>query len=130
MVAPQVTKSAISDTKAKMQLLRIHYQKLFVCVMFLMVVLVVMRVWDDDEDLTHHHSHHTSAASSSRLQGERLVVMKGDGGGGGSVRENSINIDAPVLKPGGVRKESGTKILTDLFQEIVKVPAVIPVVKN
>lgn len=85
---------------------------------------MVMRVWDDDDDLTHHHSHHTSAASSSsRLQGERLVVMKG--GGGGSVRENSINIDAPVLKPGGgVRKESGTKILTDLFQEIVKVPTV------
>lgn len=105
-----------------MQLLRIHYQKLFVCVMFLMVVLVVMRVWDDDEDLTHHHSHHTSAASSSsRLQGERLVVMKGDG----SVRENSINIDTPVLKPGKIRQELGTKILTDLFQEIVKVLAVI-----
>lgn len=87
---------------------------------------MVMRVWDDDEDLTHHHSHHTSAASSSsRLQGERLVVMKGGGGSSGSVRENSINIDAPVLKPGKVRQEMGTKILTDLFQEIVKVLAVI-----
>ncbi|KAK3879444.1 hypothetical protein Pcinc_015977 [Petrolisthes cinctipes] len=51
--------------------------------------------------------------------------MKGGGDGVGvGVRENSINIDAPVLKPGGggggIRKEPSTKILNNLFQELAK----------
>ncbi|XP_045595957.2 divergent protein kinase domain 2A isoform X1 [Procambarus clarkii] len=94
-----------------MQLLRIHYQKLFVCVSFIMLVLVVVRVWEADGGSP---SPRQTQASSSKTHEKRV----------NSGRENNINIDTPVLSPRhggrGGNKASGANIFADLFQDLAK----------
>ncbi|KAG7171771.1 Divergent protein kinase domain 2A-like 1 [Homarus americanus] len=99
-----------------MQLLRIHYQKLFVCVSFVMLVLVVVRVWEGDDG---------TVATHQNLPGSLKIPEKRVSG----VRENSINIDSPVLSAsqhsgrGATKKKkkaAGTNTYTDLFQDMAK----------
>lgn len=96
-----------------MQLLRIHYQKLFVCVSFVMLVLVVVRVWEADDG-----SVGPRQTLSSSLKAQEKKVSDG--------RENSINIDAPVLTPSrhgsrGGNKAARANIFSDLFEDLAKV---------
>ena len=93
-----------------MQLLRIHYQKLFVCLSFVMLVLVFVRVWD--------------ANDGSRGPRQTLPAsLKSPEKSAASARENSINIDSPVLPPIRPRGHDSikTNVFADLFQDITKV---------
>lgn len=93
-----------------MQLLRIHYQKLFLCVSFVMLVLVFVRVWEAGDE---------PRGVRQTLQGS----LKGQDKRGAGAKENSINIDSPVLSPirhgghDGIR----TNVFADLFQDLTKV---------
>lgn len=94
-----------------MQLLRIHYQKLFVCLSFVMLVFVVVRVWDSDSDpIAQRQNGSGSLRTSEKRQS--------------SGHENSINIDSPALSLHPLRtgnKEGNLNVFADLFQELAKV---------
>ncbi|XP_047500447.1 uncharacterized protein LOC125046650 [Penaeus chinensis] len=93
-----------------MQLLRIHYQKLFVCLSFVMLVFVVVRVWDSDSDPI---AQRQNGSGSLRISEKRQ----------GSAHENSINIDSPVLSLHPERsgnKGGSVNVFADLFQELAK----------
>lgn len=93
-----------------MQLLRIHYQKLFLCVSFVMVVLVFVKVWEAGDE---------PRGLRQTLQGS----VKDQGKREAGAKENSINIDSPVLS--SIRhaghESSKTNVFADLFQDLTKV---------
>lgn len=93
----------------KMQLLRIHYQKLFICVSFVMVVLVFVRVWDGGD-------------GSRGMRQTLPASLKAQEKSVGNARENSINIDSPVLAPIRHRGHDSikTNVFADLFQDLTK----------
>ncbi|KAG0717703.1 Deleted in autism protein 1 [Chionoecetes opilio] len=95
-----------------MQLLRIHYQKLFVCVSFLTLVLVFVKVWDGDE----------GAREARQSLPPAALKTQDKGASSASARENSINIDAPVLPPIRPRDHDSikTNVFADLFQDLTK----------
>lgn len=93
-----------------MQLLRIHYQKLFLCVSFVMLVLVFVKVWEAGDE---------PRGLRQTLQGS----VKGQDKREAGAKENSINIDSPVLSPirHGGHESSKTNVFADLFQDLTKV---------
>ncbi|KAK7074243.1 hypothetical protein SK128_015004 [Halocaridina rubra] len=96
-----------------MQLLRIYYKKLFICISFVMLILVVVRVWDTNVDPT--------APQQQLRTGQRYPEKKST-----SAHENNINIDAPMLtsfrrrssKHGGDAMQSS--VFVDLFLDLAK----------
>ncbi|XP_068251000.1 divergent protein kinase domain 2A-like [Palaemon carinicauda] len=95
-----------------MQLLRIHYQKLFLCMSFFMLIIVVFRIWDRDGNTITPQQ-----PLKAGLKGPERAT---------SPHENGINIDAPALSAVRHRKnrhkneKMQSALFVDLFLDLAK----------